>query len=222
MNVLILVDVQSDFCPGGTLPVPGGHEIVPRINQLMPCFDLVVATQDWHPSEHASFAANHRGKAVGEKTNLDGLEQILWPVHCVQNTPGADLHPRLDRTRIDHQVRKGTESHIDSYSGFYDNGQRRSTGLGELLRRRGVTDVYLCGLATDYCVKYTALDAARLGFRTWLIRDAVRGIDLHPGDVDLALTEMQKHGVRVIESADILDGRCPPPPQSISQESTEA
>jgi nicotinamidase/pyrazinamidase len=206
VNALILADIQNDFCPGGALAVAGGDEVVPVVNRVMPQFDLVVATQDWHPPEHGSFAANHPGRQVGEMVDLDGLVQILWPVHCVQNTHGAELHAGLDRRRIDHYVRKGTDPAIDSYSGFFDNGHRRSTGLSEYLRQQGASKVYVCGLTTDYCVKYTALDAAQLGFRTWLVRDATRGIDRHSGDVDRAIAEMQQHGIRVIESAEIVGG----------------
>ncbi len=203
MNALILADIQNDFCPGGALAVPGGDEVVPVANRLMPHFDLVIATQDWHPPQHGSFAATHSGKNVGDVIDLDGLKQILWPIHCVQDTPGADLHSALDRHRIHHYVRKGTDPTIDSYSGFFDNGHRKSTGLGDYLRAHQVSDVYVCGLTTDYCVKATALDAAKLGFNTHLVRDATRGINSRPGDVDRALAEMQSHGVRIVNSADV-------------------
>lgn len=206
MDALVITDVQNDFCPGGALAVPGGDEIVPIANRLMPRFDLVVATQDWHPAEHASFAANHPGRQVGEIIEVEGLSQILWPVHCVQKTPGAELHPGLDRGGVHHYVFKGTGPAIDSYSAFFDNSRRRSTGLGGYLRQQGVSEVYVCGLATDYCVKFTALDAAELGFRTWLVRDASRGIDLKAGDIARAIGEMQSHGIRVVDSAELLSG----------------
>ncbi|NLX99133.1 MAG: bifunctional nicotinamidase/pyrazinamidase [Rhodopirellula sp.] len=201
MRALILVDLQNDFCPGGALPVPDGHTVVPIANRLMARFDLVIATQDWHPRDHGSFAVNHPDKQIGDVVELDGIEQILWPVHCVQDTPGAELHPQLDRSRIDDFVKKGTERTVDSYSGFFDNGRRHATGLAERLRARGVSDVYLCGLATEYCVEFTALDAADLGFTTWLVRDACRGIDRHAGDIQRAIAAMQAKNVRLVESS---------------------
>ena len=161
-------------------------------------FDLVVATQDWHPAGHGSFAANHPGKEIGEVIDLNGLPQILWPVHCVENTPGADFHRGLDRRRIARVFHKGTDPGIDSYSAFFDNAHRKSTGLGEYLKEQGVDDVYLCGLATDYCVKFTALDAVDLGFKTRVIEDACRGVNLKPGDVQRALNEMRAKGVEIL------------------------
>jgi len=200
MRALILVDLQNDFVPGGALPVPEGGRIVPLINRLQPCFDLVVATQDWHPPDHGSFAANHPGHKPGDLIDLNGLPQILWPAHCVQDTPGADLLPDLDRTRIRRVFRKGTDPGVDSYSGFFDNGRRHATGLDAYLRQQGVRSVAVCGLATDYCVKYTALDAADLGFDTWLIEDACRGVNLQPNDVKQALEEMRRAGVHIARS----------------------
>jgi nicotinamidase/pyrazinamidase len=197
MNALIIVDVQNDFCPGGALPVTEGDRVVDCINRIQPKFDLVVATQDWHPADHGSFAANHPGCSVGQKIELAGLPQILWPAHCVQDTPGAELHPGLDRARIARVFRKGTDPTIDSYSGFFDNGRRASTGLAEYLKDQGVTDVYVCGLATDYCVKATALDAVSLGFKTHLLEDACRGVELRPGDVQRAIDQMRLSGVIV-------------------------
>jgi len=204
MNALVIVDVQSDFCPSGALAVPEGDRVVPGINRLQSHFDLVVATQDWHPADHGSFAANHPGRKPGDVIELAGLEQILWPVHCVQHTPGAELHPELDRRRIAKIFPKGTDPEVDSYSGFFDNGHRHATGLGDYLKGRGVTAVHLCGLATDYCVKFTALDAADLGFTTWVIRDACRGIDREPGDVERALTEMESKGVRIVTESQVI------------------
>lgn len=201
MNCLVIVDVQNDFCPGGALPVRDGDQVVPVINRLAPRFDRVVATQDWHPPEHLSFAANHPGRKPGEVIQLAGLEQVLWPAHCVQGTPGADFHPDLDRSGIHAVFRKGMDPEIDSYSGFFDNGRRRSTGLEDYLRREGVEEVYICGLATDYCVRWTALDAVRLGFRTWVIEDACRGVELRPGDTARALEETAQAGVQIIHSS---------------------
>jgi nicotinamidase/pyrazinamidase len=200
VKALILVDLQNDFCPGGALPVPEGDRVIPVVNRLLGRFDLIVATQDWHPPDHGSFAANHPGRKVGEVIDLNGLPQILWPLHCVQNTRGAEFHPRLDLRRIERVFQKGTDPAIDSYSGFFDNGRRKATGLGDFLRERQVTDVFVCGLATDYCVKATALDAASLGFRSHLIEDACRGVDLKPGDVARAVNEMRAAGVTVVES----------------------
>jgi nicotinamidase/pyrazinamidase len=198
MNALILVDLQNDFCPGGALPVPGGDEIVPLANRLQAQFDLVVATQDWHPAGHLSFAANHPGRQPGELVELDGIRQVLWPVHCVQDSPGAEFHPALERSRIARVFQKGTDPRIDSYSGFFDNGRRRATGLADYLTARGVAEVYVCGLATDYCVKFTALDAARLGFRTYLVAEACRGVDLQPGDTQRAIDDMRAGGVAIL------------------------
>jgi nicotinamidase/pyrazinamidase len=197
VKALIITDIQNDFCPGGALAIREGDEIVPFINQLQPRFDLVVATQDWHPRGHGSFAANHPGKKIGEVIDLNGLPQILWPVHCVENTPGADFHPGLDRRRIARVFHKGADPGIDSYSAFFDNGHRKATGLGEYLEERGVDEVYLCGLAIDYCVKFTALDAVALGFKTCVIEDACRGVNLQPGDVERAVGEMRAKGVEV-------------------------
>lgn len=204
MNALILVDLQNDFCPGGTLPVPQGDRAVAAANRLQRQFDLIVATQDWHPANHGSFAANHLGKTPGDVIKLAGLRQILWPVHCVQGTPGAELHPGLDQSAIAQIFRKGADPMIDSYSGFFDNGHRRSTGLGEYLREQGVECVYVCGLATDYCVKFTALDAIDLGFTTYLVEDACRGVNVRDGDVCQAIEEMLAKGVILIRANELV------------------
>lgn len=203
MKALILVDLQNDFLIGGVLAVPDGDAVVPMANRLQTMFPLVVATQDWHPANHGSFAANHPGKRPFEQIELNGLPQTLWPVHCVQGTPGAELDPGLDRERIAKIFQKGTDAGIDSYSGFFDNGHRRATGLAEWLKGRGVTEVYVCGLATDYCVKFTALDAIGAGFKTHLIEDASRGVNLQPGDVKNAVAEMRRTGVVIEQSTNI-------------------
>jgi len=205
MNALIIVDMQNDFIEGGALAVPGGKGLVPLINQLQPHFDLVVATQDWHPADHGSFAANHPGRKAFEVIDLDGLAQTLWPIHCVQNTPGADFAPGLDRSRWAAIFQKGTDPKVDSYSGLFDNGKRRATGLGDFLKKRGVDQVYVLGLATDYCVKFTALDSAAMGFKTTLIEDASKGVDLHPGDVQKATGEMGQAGVTIKQAVDFLN-----------------
>jgi nicotinamidase/pyrazinamidase len=202
VKALIITDIQNDFCPGGALAIREGDEIVPLINQLQPRFELVVATQDWHPQGHGSFAANHPGKKIGEVIDLNGLPQILWPVHCVENTLGADFHPGLDRGRIARVFHKGADPGIDSYSAFFDNGHRKATGLGDYLKEQGIDEVYLCGLAIDYCVKFSALDALDLGFKTYVIEDACRGVNLRPGDVEKAIGEMRAKGVVVCLSGE--------------------
>jgi nicotinamidase/pyrazinamidase len=202
MHALILVDIQNDFCPGGALAVDEGDKVVPVANRLARegGFDVVVATQDWHPPDHGSFASNHPGTQPGQVIELGGLEQVLWPAHCVQGTPGAQFHPDLDTSRVDRVFQKGTDPGIDSYSGFHDNGHRKSTGLAEWLRKQGVDTVTLCGLATDYCVKFTALDAVAEGFETHLVPEGCRGVELEPGDVAAALAEMREKGVRFRET----------------------
>lgn len=203
MNALIVVDLQNDFMPGGALAVPRGDEVVSLANELLPLFPLVLATQDWHPPDHGSFAANHPGKRPGDRILLDGIEQILWPVHCVQNTPGAAFFPALDRSRIAQVFQKGIDPRIDSYSTFFDNARRRATGLADYLRARSVTTVYLLGLALDYCVKFSALDARQLGFSTCVIVDACRGIALQPRDVEEALEEMRRAGAVLLQSPEL-------------------
>lgn len=203
MNALIIVDLQNDFLPGGALPVPSGDEVIPLANKLQRHFDLILATKDWHPPNHGSFAANHPGKKPGDRIILDGIEQILWPVHCVQNTDGAEFAPSFDRSRIAHVFHKGIERNIDSYSTFFDNAHRRHTGLAHYLEKRGIKDVYLLGLALDYCVKYSALDAHELGLNTNVILDGCRGIELESGDIDQALEEMKGAGATILKSSDL-------------------
>lgn len=176
MKALLLIDIQNDFLPGGSLAVPGGDEVIQVANDIQPYFDLIVATQDWHPANHKSFASNHKGKDVFEEIDLDGLNQVLWPDHCMQGTFGADFAKDLNMNKVEAIFRKGTDSEIDSYSGFYDNGHRKSTALTEYLKGKRVTEVYLAGLAADYCVYYTAKDAIEEGFTTYIIEDAVRAI----------------------------------------------
>jgi nicotinamidase/pyrazinamidase len=200
MKTLLLIDIQNDFMPGGALPVPEGDAIVPVVNALLPRFDLIVATQDWHPADHGSFAANYPGSRGGEVIDLHGVPQILWPVHCVQNTGGACFAPGLETRCIERIFQKGTDPAIDSYSGFFDNGHRKATGLAEFLRDRSARELWLAGLATDYCVKFTALDAATEGFRVTLIEDACRGVNLQPHDVSRAIDEMRAAGVVIAPS----------------------
>jgi nicotinamidase/pyrazinamidase len=174
---LLVVDVQNDFCPGGALAVPQGDAILPVVNRLMESFDHVLLTQDWHPSGHRSFASSHPGKQPFETVRLDYGEQMLWPDHCVQGTRGAAFHPALARQRAELVIRKGFRREIDSYSAFQENDRRTPTGLAGYLRERGLGKLYLCGLATDFCVLYSALDAARLGFAATVCADACRAID---------------------------------------------
>jgi len=199
-RALILVDIQNDFLPGGALAVPDGHAVIPVANAVQPHFDLIVATQDWHPPDHRSFAVHHPGRQCGEVVELAGLPQVLWPEHCVQGTPGAEFAAHLHRDRWTRVFVKGTDPQIDSYSGFFDNGRRQATGLRDYLRAQGVSRVYILGLATDYCVKHTSLDARALGFETHLITDGCRGVNLRPGDVERALAEMTSGGVIFVDS----------------------
>ena len=204
MKALILVDIQNDFVPGGALAVPEGDKIIPIVNRLQKFFDLIVATQDWHPASHGSFASNHKGKKPGDTIELEGLQQILWPDHCIQNTRGAEFVPHLDTSRFAKIFHKGTDPSIDSYSTFFDNAHRKSTGLKNFLKEKGAKEIYIAGLATDYCVKYSALDAIPLGFRTFVIEDACRGVNLKPGDTEKAIREMRNAGAIIVQSYEIL------------------
>lgn len=201
MNALILVDVQYDFLPGGALAVSDGDKIIPVLNRIQNHFDLVVATQDWHPKNHGSFASNHEGKNPFDTTLLGGLDQILWPDHCVQGEKGADFSSELNMNAVEAFFRKGTDPGIDSYSGFFDNGKKKSTGLGDFLKGRGVKRVYVGGLAADFCVGFTALDALELGFDTTLIEDATKPIDQN-GWNNMKQTILEKGG-KIITSSDI-------------------
>lgn len=204
MRALVLVDLQNDFLPGGALAVREGDRVIPIANRLQHEVDLVVATQDWHPRDHASFASQHTGKRPGELITLEGLPQVLWPDHCVQLTHGAAFAATLDTKRIAKILPKGMDRRVDSYSGFFDNGRRHDTGLADYLRLKGVRELLVCGLATDYCVKWTALDAAELGFDTFVVVDACRGVELNEGDVDDALDELEDAGVELVESDELL------------------
>ncbi len=201
-TALILVDVQHDFLPGGALAVPQGDEILPVIASLQTQFDHIVATQDWHPADHRSFAANHPGTRPGQQIDLGGLSQILWPVHCVQGTSGADFPSTLDRSRWKAVFQKGKNPLVDSYSGFFDNARRGDTGLGDYLKQQGIRRVFVAGLALDYCVKFTAMDAKSLGFETLLLTDATRAVNLQPEDGQRALEEMKAAGIHCLESKD--------------------
>lgn len=203
-KALILVDLQLDFCPGGNLAVPEGDCVIPLANQLQPHFDVVVATQDWHPADHMSFAANHAGKNIGDVIQVHGISQVLWPSHCVQNSKGAEFHPLLEVEHVKRVFHKGTDRFVDSYSAFFDNEHLRATGLAAYLQDQGIQDVYIMGLATDYCVKFSCLDAVKLGFNVYMIEDACRGVELAKGDIAHAIQEMQAAGVKLITVNTIL------------------
>jgi nicotinamidase/pyrazinamidase len=198
-SALIVVDVQNDFCPGGALAVPKGDEIVPLVNRLIDAFEHVVLTQDWHPKGHSSFASSHKGQALFSTFSMPYGDQTLWPDHCVQGTSGAEFHPALVWTKAEMIIRKGFRTAIDSYSAFYENDRTTPTGLGGYLKERGLEKLVIVGLATDYCVAYSALDARRLGFEAAVVLDACRAIDLN-GSLAWAQEEMRKAGVSLAES----------------------
>lgn len=206
-SALLLVDIQPDFCPGGGLAVAGGDEILEPVNRLIrrDLFGLYVATQDWHPAGHVSFASSHEGREPMEVIQLHGHEQVLWPDHCVQGTPGAELHPEIDWDCVSAIIRKGSDPRADSYSGFRNNwnpaGERPTTGLAGYLLERGVEDVYVCGLARDVCVKWTAEDAVEAGFRTSFIWDLTRGVQ--PDDDDRVRSDLEAAGVTVVNAAEL-------------------
>lgn len=203
MKALLLIDLQNDFMPGGNLPVPDGFASIHAANKALPFFNHVIATQDWHPQEHLSFAKNHPGKYPGENINLYGISQVLWPVHCVQESFGASLVGELDKSKIHHVVRKGFDVTIDSYSAFFDNARRHETGLFSYLQQKSIQEIYLLGVALEYCVKYSALDAISLGIKTNVIVDGCRGIGQTPQDIPEALLEMHKNGVRLLKLEDL-------------------
>ena len=198
MRALLLIDIQNDFLPGGALAVPEGNAIFPIVNKLQEQFDLVVATQDWHPQNHKSFASNHSGKNNFEMIKLQGLDQVLWPDHCLQGSKGAEFSEAVDMSRVETIFRKGMNPTIDSYSGFYDNGHLKSTGLTDYLRGREVTEVYVAGLAADYCVYFTAKDALQEGFETYIIEDATRAIS--PEGFEKAKADVESKGGKLVQS----------------------
>lgn len=200
MKALIIVDIQNDFLPGGSLAVSEGDQVIPVINSLQEKFDLVVATQDFHPPNHESFAQTH-GKKVGEIVELAGLKQILWPSHCVEGSTGAQFAPELKTDIIAKIFHKGRDKDVDSYSAFFDNAKLCSTGLSDYLKNQDITDVYIVGLATDYCVKFSVLDAIDLGFKTFVVVDACRPVEIAEGDCKKALDEMKAKGATIIKSA---------------------
>ncbi len=197
MKALIIVDLQNDFMQGGALEVPKANEIIPEINKLQKEFDLVVFTKDWHPENHKSFVNQHENKNVYDLVDLNGLQQVLWPVHCVENTFGSEIHKEIEVKEGAFFFTKGTDVEIDSYSGFFDNGKKKSTGLHDFLQEKGVTKISVCGLATDYCVKFTAIDAADLSYKTSLIKSATRAVNINANDFDNALAEMMDKGIDI-------------------------
>jgi nicotinamidase/pyrazinamidase len=201
-DVLLVIDVQNDFCPGGALAVPHGDEVIAPIHRIAPRFQHIVLTQDWHPPNHSSFAASHPGQQPYDSIELAYGAQTLWPPHCVQGTRGAEFHPALGLTQAELILRKGFRSQIDSYSAFFENDRSTPTGLAGYLRERDFARVFLAGLAYDYCVGYSALDARRLGFSAFVLRDACRAIDLN-GSVAAIESEFADAGVEVIESAEL-------------------
>jgi nicotinamidase/pyrazinamidase len=202
-KALIIVDMQNDFCPGGALEVKEGDKIINTINRLTKAFEVVVATQDWHPSNHKSFASSHPGRKPFEIIELRGREQTLWPPHCIQGTYGAELVGGLDQSSIKAIFRKGMNPEIDSYSGFRDNLKEAITGLDGYLRSLGVDEIYICGLATDYCVYFTAMDGLELGYKTTIILPATRGIDTPKGSLEERLKKFSESGGKIIDSKEI-------------------
>ena len=203
-SALIVVDVQNGFCPGGNLAVADADQIIPCINALGRVFQNIVITQDWHPATHVSFAANHAGKQDYEQIQLSYGEQVLWSVHCVQGTLDAELHPDLDLSKAQLIIRKGFHEQIDSYSAFMEADRKTTTGLAAYLKAREIDTVYIVGIATDFCVAWTAMDACQLDFQTYVIEDATKAIDLN-GSLEQAWQQMLAHGVQRIQSADILN-----------------
>ncbi len=203
MTALLLIDLQNDFMPGGALPVPEADKILPSINKLLlHPFDLIVASQDWHPKNHVSFATVH-GKQPGETILIDGIEQVLWPTHCVQNHKGAQLAPGWDQSKIDVIIHKGTKKNIESYSAFFNNEHKNSTNLDAILKEKKISILYIAGLATDYCVLYSVLDARKLAYETYVVIDACQGVNSHPEDETEALQLMKNAGAHLITTADL-------------------
>lgn len=199
MKALLIIDIQNDFLPGGSLAVAKGDKIISIVNKIQKHFDLVIATQDWHPSNHKSFASNHNNKAVFEVIKLNGSDQVLWPDHCIQGSFGADFSTELNMHQVSAVIRKGTNLEIDSYSGFFDNNKQNATGLHGLLKEKNITEVYVCGLAADYCVYYTAKDAAELGYKTYFIEDATKPISEE--NYDLAKEDLASLSVIFTDSS---------------------
>jgi nicotinamidase/pyrazinamidase len=196
MKALLIVDIQNDFLEEGALGVTGGNKIIDLINQLQDQFELIVASKDWHPKNHISFASTHQ-KQVFDVVTVDGEPQVLWPPHCIQDTHGAEFSPKLNVERIEKVFFKGVDPLTDSYSAFFDNKRERQTGLALYLKLRKVDEIFIVGLTTDYCVRYSALDAVSLGLKVTVYLDACVGVNLHPGDEEKALSEMERAGVKL-------------------------
>jgi len=202
-KALIIIDVQNDFCPGGALAVPEGDKIIPTINKLSNMFEKVIATQDWHPKNHVSFASNYPGKKEYDIIEHKGIEQVLWPDHCVPGTKGAEFQSDLETERVNLILRKGDNPEIDSYSAFRENDKKTITGLEGYLKNLDIKETYICGLALDYCVFYSAMDAKQLGFETYVIIDATKGIDSPENNIDKALRKIKENNIKTIESSDL-------------------
>jgi len=202
-EALLIIDIQNDFLPGGALAVSSGDKIIPLVNLIQSKFDFIVASQDFHPADHKSFAANNSGRKVGDIIDLNGLDQFLWPIHCVQGTGGADFSKALKQENWNKIFRKGMNPEVDSYSGFFDNAKRGDTGLTKFLKENQIERVFICGLALDYCVKFTALDALSEGFETFLITDATRPVNVKPTDGENSLRELAAAGIKFITSKEL-------------------
>jgi nicotinamidase/pyrazinamidase len=203
-RMLLVIDVQNDFCPGGSLAVHDGDSVVPVVNRIASHFDLVVATQDWHPENHVSFAKNHPGRNVHDQIEMDGISQVLWPTHCVAGTHGADFHPALNAENFQLILRKGTKPSIDSYSAFMENDKKTVTGLEGYLKGLRIENVYVCGLATDYCVFRSVMDSVQAGFKSYVVIDGCRGVNVPQGSVDKAIETMKENGVLILHSSGLL------------------
>lgn len=206
MKALLLIDLQNDFCKGGALEVKDGDSVIPIANSLLKKFKaegtLIIATKDWHPITHKSFASNSNGK-IGELGILNELPQVWWPNHCVQNTTGSEFHPELNSSYIDKTIFKGTDEAIDSYSGFFDNNKLKKTELDSILKDNNIDTLYIMGLATDYCVKFSVIDALDLGYKVYLVEDGCRGVNLTPTASSEAIKEMESRGAIIIKSSEI-------------------
>jgi len=202
-RALLIVDLQQDFCPGGALAVPEGDKIVAPINRIAPGFKTVVATRDWHPAAHISFASAHPGKEIQESLTIEGVEQVLWPDHCVQGSAGAAFHPDFNPAPLNLILHKGSSPKLDSYSAFFENDHRTPTGLDGYLKGLEIEELFVCGLATDYCVYYSVIDALALGYRVNLLTDCIRGVDFPEGNVAERLKEMESKGAALINSSDL-------------------
>jgi len=203
MKALLLIDIQNDFLPGGMVEVPDGDQVIPIALQIIDLFDCVLFIRDWHPANHCSFAANHLWRKPGQNLEWKGVDQLLWPMHCIQDSFGAELAFTLPQEKIHHQVFKGTDPDFDSYSGFFDNARKNPTDLASFLHEKGIKDLYLMGLPLEFGVRYTALDAVALGFRTWIVEEGCKALNAQPRDEELVWKELRDSGVSLISSSKI-------------------